>query len=327
MRATERPLTVAVLRGGPSSEYDVSLKTGATVLRNMPQQHTSRDIFIDRNGTWHVGGLPQRPVEALHGVDVVFNALHGQYGEDGKVQRQLESLGVPFTGADKHGAAKSMNKRSAKKIFEENGLRTPPHVVVNRDDDIDRASRDIFFHFHMPVVVKPVSAGSSIGVGLADTLAALVDALHRAFEYDDEVLVEMYVVGREATCGIVEDFRGQKYYAPLPIEIVHRGRIFGLDAKYDHETHAVETICPPNFSDTIKTELQRMSQVAHAVLGLRHYSRSDFRITPTGRIYILETNSLPGLTEQSLLPTSLQAIGCGMPHFIDHVLALALDES
>lgn len=316
-------IKVGVLRGGPSSEYEVSLKSGHSVLTNLPEQYRGTDIFIDKAGLWHVEGVSMDPHQALKRVDVVFNALHGQYGEDGKVQKLLTDLGVAYTGSESLASAVGMNKLLSKDVYKKAGLKTPIHKVVKKGDNTEEVARELFYTFPIPLIVKPVSAGSSVGVSLVNNSRELEPALLKAFEHGDEVMVEECITGKEATCGVVDDFRGESIYTLMPIEIRKptESPFFDYNAKY---SGASEEICPGNFTPAEKEQIQAMSQKAHEALGLRHYSRSDFMVHPKRGVYILETNTLPGLTTESLLPKSLKAVGSNLAEFLDHVLKLAL---
>jgi D-alanine-D-alanine ligase len=316
-------LKVGVLRGGPSSEYDVSLQTGAAVIKHLPERYQAIDVFIDKSGVWHLSGMPILPHRALSKVDVVFNALHGEYGEDGKVQHILETFGVPYTGPKTFPAAISMSKPASKKLFVEYGLKTPRSVVLDKTADLDALALQIVRTLHLPVVIKPAAAGSSVGVSIVKRFHDFVLALKKAFVVGRQVLAEEMVSGKEATCGVLENYRNRRHYALLPVEIIHPKDkdFFDYEAKYGGSTGEV---CPGNFSQGQKREIERMAISAHQALGLRHYSRSDFIIHPTRGVFILETNSLPGLTAESLYPKSLMAVGSSLPEFLDHVLTCAI---
>lgn len=312
---------ILVLRGGPSSEYEVSLKTGKSVIDALSEQHKITDCIVDKNGVWFIKGISIEPHMAVNSHDVVFNAMHGEYGEDGQVQRLLENLGANFTGSNSLGASLAMNKLMAKKIFTDNGIKTPLHKIVTRDEDINQTAINIFRNFVMPVIIKPVDRGSSVGVTIARDYNSLVSSLISLFVRYDRLLVEEYIQGKEATVGVIEEFRNQKHYPLLPIEIrLKSSDIFDYDAKYSEDT---ERICPGNFSQQEKELLQNLAIQAHNLLGLRHYSRSDFIIHPRRGIYILETNALPGLTSESLLPKSVHAVGSNYREFLNHVIDLA----
>lgn len=319
-------IRVGVLRGGPSSEYEVSLKTGASVLRNLsPEKYQPRDVLLTKDGYWHIDGLPTKPERLPHSIDVIFNALHGTYGEDGKVQQLLDSLAVPYTGSGAFSSAIAMNKAVAKDYFSSRGLKTPRHFLLKDSDSIEKAAKAIFQKISPPWIVKPADNGSSVGVSIAENFPKMLEAIDEALQISDAVMVEEYIKGKEATCGVVEKFRGKETYALLPIEIKppKEKKFFDYEAKY---SGATEEICPGNFSQKEKDIIQNMAEAAHRALGLRHYSRSDFIISPNRGIFILETNSLPGLTDQSLLPKSLSVIGARYDHFLDHVISLALGE-
>lgn len=319
-------IKVAVLRGGLSNEYDVSLKTGAHILstlREMSEIYEPIDIFISREGEWHRGGLTAEPHHLLRHVDVVWNALHGSYGEDGQVQRLLESLQIPYTGSGPVASALAMNKEMAKRLYEKHSLLTPAHELIIESDFNDDRLIAIFRNFLHPVIVKPSASGSSIGMRLVHNFNELKEAVKEAFKHSKKVLVEELIRGKEATCGVVDNFRGEKHYALIPVEIqkLSDKTLFDYNAKYSGKTRE---ICPGRFTPDETLTLTEMAKKAHHILGLRHYSRSDFIITPKSKIYILETNTLPGFTTESLLPKSLHAVGFHPRNFVDHVLKLTL---
>jgi D-alanine-D-alanine ligase len=317
---------VAVLRGGPSEEYEVSLETGKHILnliREFPDKYEPQDIFISKNGEWHASGVINDPHKVLKDIDVVFNALHGKYGEDGQVQKILQKIGIPFTGSTSFPSSLSMNKHLAKESFKKSGLLTPRHLVLRPEDVTDQKLAYIYRNYLQPVIVKPSSSGSSLGTNVAYGIKELRHAISEAFVNSKKVIIEELVKGKEATCGVVENARGEKLYALLPVEIKKSkdNHFFDYSQKYSKLT---EEICPGTFSLEENKEIERMAKEAHEALGLRHYSRSDFIVTPKGKIYILETNSQPGFTENSLLPKSLHAVGWPPKDFVDHVLTLAL---
>lgn len=315
---------VGVLRGGPSSEYEVSLKTGKSVMDNLADRYEVLDIFIDKEGTWNYLGVPILPENVFKRVDVIFNALHGAYGEDGTVQTLLDYFNVPYTGSTALASAVGMNKVLSKKVYKNNNLKTPLHTTISRENNSSAEILKLFKSFPMPAVVKPVSGGSSVGTSIVRTLADLELAVADALKYSNQALIEEFIAGREATCGVVDNFRNEAVYSLMPVEIrkPSESTFFDYQAKYGGQT---QEICPGNFTAKEKKEIERMAKEAHQALGLRHYSRSDFIIHPRRGIYILETNTLPGLTAESLLPKSLKAVGCTLPDFLDHLIKLALD--
>lgn len=311
---------VAVLRGGPSSEYDVSLKTGASVLEHLDRdKYEPRDIFIDKQGNWHLHGVAVPPERALHGVDVAFNAMHGHFGEDGQVQRVLERHGVPYTGSGPFASSLAFHKGQTRELAKRLGVKVAHGVVVPAGDP-EALAHELFRTFPHPAIVKPATGGSSVGTTIAHNFHQLQHGLETAFQYAPEALVEEFIKGREATVGVLDDFRDHKTYALMPVEIIPPpDRFFDYEVKYNGAT---QEICPGNFSHAEKRALEHAAKLVHEGLGLSHYSRSDFIVARRG-VYFLEVNTLPGLTSESLLPKALRAAGASLSHFLDHVLQLA----
>lgn len=300
------------MRGGPSAHYDVSMQTGAAVLAairtKLQEIYDAIDVHIDRQGIWRIDGREVQPREAAHRFDIAWNALRGAYGEDGKVQSLLEAHGIPFTGSGSLGSAIGMNKALTKKILKDNGIKSPYWKEIPSKEaahDYSAAAHKIFTTFLMPAVVKPATSGSSIGVSIVRTPAEIERALIEAAKHSDLILIEEFIPGIEATCGVIEGFRGQELYALPPVEI------------RPDQQHVVPTDALPA---DIKYELEELAKGIHRLLGLRHYSRTDFIVHPRRGIYTLETNTLPGMTKESLLPKALRAVGSDIHELIDHIV-------
>ncbi|MDQ3076534.1 MAG: ATP-grasp domain-containing protein [bacterium] len=297
---------VAILRGGPSSEYHSSLQTGGSVLKNLSEKYHAHDVFISKDGIWHKDGYERTPARALNHIDVVFNALHGRYSEVNHIQKILDTLGIPYTGSNSMGSLLAMNKVLSKKAFENHKVKTPYFKIIRNDDDIKKAVKESFNSFILPVIVRPASSGTSQGVTLVQNARDIEKALSDAFKYSDTAIIEEHIKGKSASCSVIQDFRGQKTYTLLPVEV--------REKEVHHNT----------FSSEEKAEIQWLAQKAHEVLGLRHYSHADFVITPSRGIYMIEVNTLPTLSEDSVLPKSLAGVGCTYQDFLDHILTLAL---
>lgn len=314
---------VGVLRGGPSRAHELSLKTGAAIIADLPEDRfVARDIYISKGGEWHDRGRSIAPERALRQIDVALIGLHGEYGESGDVQKLLGSLGIPYAGADPFGSYLAMHKLMAKERAKESGLLTPKSRYIERSDESEAVALEIIRTFCQPVVVKPVGWSSSIGVSVVGGYAPLLAAVTELFsEGARSVLVEEYIRGREATVGVVEGLRGEAFYSFPPVEVVPAKNGF-----LSHEEKRLGTMrvaCPGNFSRVASEELQRATRVMHRALGLRHYSRSDFIVSPRG-IYYLETNALPELGAGSLWRRSLSAVGVAPQDFLAHLVNLAL---
>jgi len=310
-----------VLRGGPSLEHEISLKTGETVLRNLPK-YSTKDIFINKAGEWHLDGKLAHHDRIFRQIDVVFNALHGEYGEDGKVQQLLEAFGVPYTGSGVMASALGMNKILARQAFKSVGLKVPSGFKIILENRLAETAKDIFKKMSPPWVIKYPSGGSSVGVSIARNFDDLEGALEKVSSFSSKILVEEYIRGREATCGVIDKFRNQKYYALPIVEIIPPAQngFFNYEAKYGGQTRE---LCPSNFDMPTKRAIETMAITAHNAIGGRHYSRSDFIVSKRG-IYLLEINTLPGLTAESLLPKALNAVGSSHKELLEHLINLAL---
>lgn len=315
-----RKIKVGVLRGGPSPEYEVSLKTGSNVLRNLPSSYEPVDVFIDRSGLWHRGGIAQPSHRIAQAVDVFFNALHGPYGEDGKVQQLLESFKKPYTGSAVLPSSYSAHKHVAKRLFNTHGLLTPRGRVIEQGDDPERVAKDIFKTLLPPWIIKPTSLGSSHDVFVARSVNDVRRILDTLLKTHEKVIVEEFIKGRETTCFVIEGGAGARHTMPS-IEIKKNKEVWDYDAKYDG---SIDEVCPGEFSHEELWNIQNTARRAHEVLGLRDYSRADIIVTPHGRTYVLEVNSLPGLTNESLVHKALSATETTFPEFLDHLVKRAL---
>jgi len=313
---------VGVLRGGPGDEHEVSLETGKNVLANMPDKYDAYDIYISPDNSWYLGGICLSSREISERVDVFFNALHGVYGEGGRLQQELDRFAPVYTGSNPFSSASAMNKVFTKKILAEFGVLMPNYMEINRRHDLRVSAEEVLKAFPRGCVIKPVSNGSSVGVLLASSPKEILNGLKETLSLSENVLVEEYIKGREATCGVIDSFRDEKYYS-LPvveIRIPADATFFDYSSKYEGVS---DEICPGNFTRNEKDEIEYLAAFVHDALKLRHYSRSDFIVSPKG-IYFLEVNTLPGLTGESLLPKSLSAVGATMEEFLDHVINLAM---
>jgi len=317
-------IRVGVMRGGAGHEYDVSLKTGANVLKYISKEkYEPIDVLITKDGTLHVNGFPISLEKLAKNIDVVFNALHGEFGEDGKVQQLLGDFSIPHTGSKAFASAVGMNKALAKEYFKNAGIKTPYHEVIKKGDDVLHSALEIFRKIPPPYIVKPLSSGSSIGLSLTRTFDGLMSAIEYALTYSPAVLVEEYIKGKEVSCGVIDSLEHDGAHPTHPVEIIlpPGARVFNYSLKYGD---AAKKSCPAEISETEKEILQALAVRAHRGIGMRHYSVSDFIVSPRG-IFLLEVNSLPGLTDKSLLPYALQASDLSLEEFLDHVLTLALN--
>ncbi len=299
---------IGVLMGGLSSEREVSLATGAAILAAL------RGKGYDAVGL-DVGRDVAERIRA-EGIEVAFNGLHGKYGEDGAIQGLLEMVGIPYTGSGVLASAMGMNKVFSKMVFKSFGLLVGPHMIVPAHDRSVLAAAPA--EIGLPLVVKPSSEGSSVGVSIVSRKEDLDAAADLAFSYDDEILVEKYIKGKEVQVGIV----GNR--ALGAIEIVPKEAFYNYRAKY--EKGMSEHFFPARIPESVYQRTLDAGLAAHQSLGCRGYSRVDFIIDENGSPYILEVNTLPGMTATSLLPEIAQGVGISFPDLCEEILRLAVED-
>lgn len=334
--------------GGPSQEHEVSLDTGRNVMENLDSSkyrptaikiskapHQADPLTVIKKGgglgagqagKWFINGNPTTMEKALRSCDIIFNALHGSFGEDGKVQALLEQCGVKYTGSGVAASALAMDKFHSREIFKLAGFNTPKTMKIKKGENY-QAQVNFFINkiTKLPVVVKPCSNGSSVGVQIVNDPAKIEKAVQSAFEFDNQVLIEEFIKGRELTCGVLENFNGQSA-STLPVtEIIPlRGhKFFNYNAKYK-SGHSNE-ITPAPIDEAVYKKAQDIAVRAHQVLGCRGYSRTDMILkNGNGTVYVLETNTLPGLTTNSLLPKAAQSAGLTFSQLLDSIISSSL---
>jgi len=277
--------------GGLSAERDVSLASGSAVHQALlARVYDSVAIDVGRD-------LPQTLIR--EGIGAAFIALHGRYGEDGCVQGLLELMNIPYTGSGVLASALAMHKLYSKQTFASSGILTAPFQLVRR-------GRQVFLKdlsFGLPAVVKPVQEGSSVGISIVKAEGELDTAVELAFRYDDEILVEQFVKGQEVQVGILDD-------RPIgAIEIIPKNEFYDFEAKYTNGM--AEHVFPARLEKKLYERALQVGLAAHRALGCRGYSRVDLLVTPQEECYVLEVNTLPGMTALSLLP-EIAAKGAGL---------------
>jgi D-alanine-D-alanine ligase len=313
-------LKVVVLTGGVSAEREISLKSGAMVLAALdPARYEARkvdlaDILGDKAS--NLGNLLLNPSEGR--PDVVFIALHGGAGENGTVQGMLDLLDIPYVGSGVLASALALNKVVAKKIFEYESIPTPRWLVVKASPQ-ERAPERIAAELGLPCVVKPVCEGSSLGVTIVREVDRLAPAIDLALQYGTEALVEEFIDGVEITGPVL----GNDAPEVLPlVEIVPASGCYDYEAKYT--PGLTEEIVPARIPAAQATRARELALAAHLALGCRGMSRVDMMVTPE-QVYVLELQTIPGLTETSLLPRAAEAAGMSFPQLVDCLIELALE--
>jgi len=306
-----RPLRVALLAGGKSGEREVSLAGAKEVAKALdPEKYEVKryDPSTDM----------ARLAADAGDIDVVFILLHGRFGEDGTVQGFLDLLGLPYQGSGVLGSALAMDKDVAKTLYRVHGLPVSKWRMAEAGD-AGHPER-LLTGLALPLVVKPVRQGSSLGMSIAHTPTELGAAISKAFGYDQEVMVEEYVKGREITVGVI----GNDQLTALPLVEIIPGKehpFFDYQAKY--QAGASKEICPADLPEEIRIQAQEYARTAHRALKLQGYSRTDMIVSSDGLV-VLETNTIPGMTPTSLLPQAAAAAGLPFPALLDRLLELAL---
>jgi D-alanine-D-alanine ligase len=324
-------LTIAVLIGGPSAEHEVSLKTGAMVMVKLdPEKYNVVPVSINKEGAWSIS---IEDLKSKHAVDVVFIALHGEFGEDGTVQAMLDKAGLPYTGSGAAASKIGMDKIASLELMKREGLQLAKSISLRKEGWLLRSDEIVksIGELGIPVVLKPADRGSSVGVTIVKDAALVSEAVEHAFTYSNSVIAEEYIEGREVTCGVLDDGTGPAGVIALPpTEIIPKsGTFFDYEAKY---TKGASTeITPAPMSADVIAKIQDIALRAHRAIGCAGMSRTDMIVRgaadapgDTPEIFYLETNTLPGMTETSLLPQGAHAIGIEFPHLLDRLIDAAL---
>jgi len=308
-----KKMTIALLSGGISSERDVSIASGNQVYEALDREKYDIVRYDPKSD------LP-RLIEDAPKIDAALIILHGPFGEDGTVQGLLDLLKIPYQGAGVLGSAIGMNKIASKQLYEKSGLRIPADMVFKRNDVLD--PDDCADRLGLPLVVKPVGSGSSVGISIVKSTDALKDAMDKAFVEDDEILVETFIKGIELTGGVI----GNETLQALPIiEIIpdDSHEFFDYDAKYT--AGVTQEICPARIDDAMTEKAQACAKKAHRAIFCKGYSRTDM-ILMDEEIYVLETNTIPGMTPTSLLPQAAEAAGISFSELLDRLIELSLEK-
>jgi D-alanine-D-alanine ligase len=306
-------ITVALLSGGISSERDVSIKSGNEVYKALNKEKYE---VIRYDPKTDLGKI----VADHSKIDIALIIMHGKYGEDGTIQGLLDLLGIPYQGSGVLASAVAIDKLISKKLYASEGLEVPPYMVVNQNDY--HSAQQSIRQLGLPVVLKPLTGGSSIGMDIVFSESDLSVALENAFQYDSQVILESYIRGVEVTCGVL----GNQKLAPLPIIEIIPGkdyRFFDYEAKY--KPGATEEICPARMDSRLAKKVEECAIKAHRVLNCRGCSRTDM-IIDNGTIYVLETNTIPGMTPTSLLPKAANAAGYTFGQFLDRLIELGMQK-
>ena len=297
-------MKIGVLMGGNSSEREVSLSSGKAIVNACKKlEHEVKEFDLKED-------FDSLSVE-IKKVDLIFNALHGGDGENGVISSKLDSLGVKYTGSEEEASAICINKDKSKKIVKKEDYYTPNWVILKKDDS---KTPDIS-NLNFPLVVKPNSEGSTIGLSIIQDESKLIDAIKLARIYDDNVLIETFIAGREITVGVIAE---ESY--PI-VEIIPTHELYDYECKYTKGM--TNYICPAKIDKKLSKKIKKIGLDIHQLLKCRHYSRVDFRLDENNIPWFLELNTHPGMTETSLLPKSAAAAGIDFNSLINKIIKQA----
>ncbi len=305
-------LRIALIAGGVSGEREVSLSGAVGVSKALDPEK----FIVSRYDP--ATDLAQLAADARK-LDFAFILLHGLYGEDGTMQGFLDLLGVPYQGSGVLGSALAMDKHLAKELYQLNGLPVADWQIIGAGDEVN--VEELAERFDLPVVIKPVREGSSLGLTLAQTREQLLAGIDKAQSHGSRIMIEKYISGTELTVAVL----GNNELQGLPVIEIVPGKefsFFDYDAKY--EAGASEEICPARISDELTVQVQEYGVAAHRALRLRGYSRTDIMLSGDGSLYLLETNTIPGMTPTSLLPQAAAEYGLAFPEFLEKLIELGM---
>ncbi len=303
-------MKIAVIYGGNSEEAKVSNDTGNAIANGLAKKgHIVKSFEIPEPKLISI-------LNQLKQYDVIFIGYHGGFGENGRIQAIFELQDICFTGSDSQASVMCMNKIFSKLIFQAIDIPTPKWTTVESSTRTDKAIDAIFeFKLNLPLVVKPPNQGSTIGVTIAHTKEDLVKGLEIAKPYSDKILIEEYIAGREITVAMFNDM-------PLPVvEIVPESGFYNYEHKYTKGKS--EYLVPAPISTNVFSRAQNLALKAYQTLGCRHYARVDFRLSHDDKLFCLEVNTLPGMTDLSLVPMAAKAVGIDFPSLVEKIAIIA----
>jgi D-alanine-D-alanine ligase len=306
-------IKIAVLAGGWSREREISIMSGNAAYKALDKKKYDVTMYDPKNELRELMAQKEN-------IDLAFNLLHGKYGEDGCMQGMLDILGIPFVGSGVLSSAMTVNKKVTKDIYRNEGLTVAPDIVVTKGEDF--SVDEIITRIGKETVVKPLDEGSSVGMSLCGNREELATGIETAFECGREIMIEQLIVGQEVTCCVL----GNTTLESLPIiEIVPKEqyRFFDYEAKYT--PGATEEICPAQLAEKTRAIVIEYAKKAHKALGCSVWSRTDM-IVKNENVYLLETNTIPGMTEHSLFPLAARTAGISFSELLDRLIALSFEK-
>lgn len=313
---------VAILRGGTSDEHHISLKSGDQLKKRIDGLQNITDVVVDKQGDWFVEGIQYEKRNLVRDFDMVVNTVKGGEGEDGRISKYLDTFGVKHNNASMFGSTLSHNKHEFKKFLKRHEIKTPHHVLVDKELDVESQKKQMHQKMFLPAIVKPATNGSSIGVFIAYDFEELNQYIDFILKRDRFALVEEYIEGLDVSVMTAPDFRNQELYSFIPV---------GIDTpdiiNYEHKFNNSHTFFPiHNLSLDEKKMVEDIAKDIHSKLDLETLTMTDFRVHPKRGIYALETNTVPSYEDKSVYDESLKLVGVSEDELVDHIISLALNK-
>lgn len=291
---------IAILRGGPSSEYENSLTTGHTILENLPEEYHPLDVVVDRNGDWYHSGFKKPPEKIIQNVDLVWNVMHS-FGESALVHKVMADFSVPFIGSDHISSGLTQNKKATNDVLVKFGIKVPHSIFFEVEKEYESVASKIGRSLPFPIIIKPVDQGSSFGVSLARSSFEVKKCLEDALRFSNRIMAEEYIEGSVVSSGVIENFRGEDHYPLAPFVVSGR-----------------------DIDEQSRDKVRQIASNVHSVLHLKDYSQSDFVVHPKRGVFFLEVNTIPKIHEESKFISSLKSVGASIKDFVRHILAKAV---
>lgn len=315
-------INVAVIMGGPSEDHhDISLETGKSILSNLSDQYETFKVLVDKDGNWDISTK-----ELKEKADIAFICLHGNYGEDGRIQDELESLDIPYTGSDSQSSGLSMNKFLSLRLLSDFGLQTPHSLDLSKKEWLsseEESLNKITDRISSPWVIKPNRGSASIDVYFADNKDDLQESLFRLFRKNKDVIVQEYIEGKEITCGVLDHGDSATSYPLVPVEVVpNLSHFLNHDSK--HKEDGSEIFVPPRIPNTLLDQVRKTAKQCHEILDCCCISKTDMIVTEEGKIYILEVNTHPNMTYNSLFLKGAGEMDISYKEIIDRIITAGL---
>lgn len=312
---------IGIIRGGVSEEYDISLKTGANVQRALREAGLEAvDMLLDKDGVLHIKGIPADLETAKQQVDLVWNGLHGTFGEDGQLQRLLEEYGIPYVGSAADAAHMAFDKQAAKEQAKQLGIDTPPSILVipEGNESVSAVTQRIYKTMAPPWVLKPLAGGGSVRNYFAFTPLELAQFVEESIMEGQPFLAEQYIYGREAAVGVIDNFRHQEPYVLPVVEV--RSPVRGTLSNEIRNSEEDYARLNGGFTKTERDTVSELAKRLHQHFGAKDFSQSEFIVDSRGKPWFIELDTHPHMTNNAPFLVALEAVGASLQEFVKSII-------